>query len=592
MPAAVPPAAGSLEAATLDPAIAGAPNGSNGSNGSNGTGAQAIAEGTAIGERCAWSIVWLGVIGGGLALWGSWSGWSLDGLFAPLLVLAGIGGVAFTWRAPSPRSPMLQLSALVMVVASTLCNQGVGIHARRYFTTDSAAFNQLGARILMHGSDPYTATLGSAARLLKAPAQFWTYLVDGGHVDHVSYPAGSILLQVPALALGFHHDVVDWVDLYAWIVTVVLIFFLLPTSFRWVAPLLAVIPLFSPVFGSGGTDSAFLPFLVLALWRWDRYGLDRSAGLARWMGPVALGLACAIKQTPWFCVPFVAIGIGLEARASGRRVWSLVGRYLGIVFGIFAVINLPFVIWQPSAWARGTFLPFADPLIADGQGLVTLALHGIVRGASLPLLSLAGVLVLLAELAAMVLWYPQMKRIWILLLPLAFFVATRSLSTYLVDLYPAAIVAVATVGPSPRRSPVVRFGARRVPSGLVVALPAVAAVVAVVLAFGSPPLQVGVVHVRTATGIVRTLTLEVHNTLGQSVDPHFMVQANNGGPDGFWSPVQGGQVVLGPDASATVTLRPPAPFGTPSQGSHWIVEAYTSSPEALSTSPLMYWARR
>jgi uncharacterized membrane protein len=262
------------------------------------------------------------------------------------------------------------------------------------------------------------------------------------------------------------------------------------------------------------------------------------------------------------------------------------------VFGIFAVVNLPFLIWQPSDWARGTFLPFADPLVADGQGLVSLALHGIVRGASLPLLSVAGLLVLIAELVAMVVWYPQMKRIWMLLLPLAFFVATRSLSTYLVDLYPAAIVAVVTVGPARRRSPVVRLGTRRVPSVLVVTVPIVGAVCAAVLAFWSPPLQVAVLRVQTASGLVRTLTLHVHNTVGQSVDPHFMVQANSGGPDGFWSPVHGGQIVVGPDASAVVTLQPPAPFGKPSPGSHWIVEAYTSSPEALSTSPLMFWAHR
>ena len=38
-----------------------------------------------------------------------------------------------------------------------------------------------------------------------------------------------------------------------------------------------------------------------------------------------------------------------------------------------------------------------------------------------------------------------MKRVWMLLLPLAFFVATRSLSSYLADLYPAAIVAALSV---------------------------------------------------------------------------------------------------------------------------------------------------
>jgi hypothetical protein len=548
-------------------------------------------DGGGMAERCVWSVVWLGVISGGFQLWGSWSSWSFGGVAAPLLVLAGIVGLAAAWLAPSSRSPLMQLSALGMVVVSTLANQGIGIHTRRFYSTDSAAFNQVGAKLLLHGIDPYAVTLGTAAKLLKAPQQFWTYLVGGGHVDHVSYPAGSILLQVPALALGFHHEVVDWLDLFAWIVTGVLIFALLPASTRWLAALLLLAPAFSGVFGSGGTDAAFLPFLVLAVWRWDRFGLGPSAGMAGWMGPVALGLACSIKQTPWFCIPFIAIGLALEAKRSGRNPVRVAGRYVAVVVGIFAVVNLPFVIWQPTAWARGTFLPFASPLIADGQGLVTLALHGIAHGVSLSLLTLAGAFVLVALMAAMLIWYPQMKRIWMLCLPLAFFVATRSLSTYLADLYPAAIVAAISVAPAPRTSSVAARGRLRLPLGLAAIVPAVAAVCVSVIAFLSPPLQLGVRSVATSKGgsNLAAVTLDVHNATDQTVSPHFMVAVGGGNPGGFWFPAGRGQLALGPHASATVTLYPLSPFGAPSRGSQWLVEAYTASPEALSTTPLMYW---
>ena len=414
-----------------------------------GGGANGTSGPSGLAERCVWSLVWLGVISGGFQLWGSWSAWSFGGLAAPLLVLTGIVGLAAAWLVGSPRSTGMQVSALVAVVVSTLGNEGIGIHARHFYSTDSAAFDQAGAKLLLHGIDPYTVTLGSLATLLKAPAQFWTYTVSGGHVDHVSYPAGSILLQMPALALGFHHEVVDWLDLFAWIVTGVLIFMLLPTSIRWVAPLLLLAPAFTGVFSSGGTDAAFLPFLVLAVWRWDRFGLGPSAGVARWMGPVALGLACSIKQTPWFCVPFIALGLVLEARRSERSPLRTVVPYLAIVGRRLRRREPPLRDLEPAAWARGTFLPFAQPLIADGQGLVSLVIHGIAHGVSLPMLTLAGLLVLAAQLAAMVIWYPAMKRIWLLILPLAFFVATRSLSTYLADLYPAAIVAAVSVAPAP-----------------------------------------------------------------------------------------------------------------------------------------------
>ena len=280
-------------------------------------------------ERCAWSLVWLGALVGGLDLWSSWSSWPPVSYLAPLMVLVAVAGLAGCWLVGDPRSPLLQLSALATSLVATLGHEGIGIHVRQYYSTDSGAFNQVAARLLAHGSNPYTSTMASAARLLQMPSAFWTYTAAGGHVTEVSYPAGSFLLEVPAFLLGFHHQVVDWTDLFAWLLTGALIFVLLPSSLRWIGPLLVAVPIYADVFSSGGTDAAFLPFLVLAVWRWDRFGLGRSAGLARWVGPIALGLACSIKQTPWFCVPFVAIGLYLEARASGRRPLRLVARLPG-----------------------------------------------------------------------------------------------------------------------------------------------------------------------------------------------------------------------------------------------------------------------
>ena len=85
------------------------------------------------------------------------------------------------------------------------------------------------------------------------------------------------------------------------------------------------------------------------------------------------------------------------------------------------------------------------------------------------------------------------------------------------------------------------------------------------------------------------VTLDVHNATDQSVIPHFMVNVGGGDSDGFWVPGHGQQQVLGPHASETVTIDAPGYFWAPGHGSQWLVEAYTSSPEALSTTPLMYW---
>ena len=83
----------------------------------------------------------------------------------------------------TPRSGGLQLTALAAALAATLGHEGVGIHSRQYYSTDSGAFNQVAAHLAVHGVNPYTSTMAAAARLLQHPTDFWTYTVTGGHID-------------------------------------------------------------------------------------------------------------------------------------------------------------------------------------------------------------------------------------------------------------------------------------------------------------------------------------------------------------------------------------------------------------------------
>jgi len=565
-------------------------------------------EPVALFERCAWSLVWLGVLISGLGFWGAWSAWPGAALIAPLVVIGGVAGMAAVWLVDDPGSRVMQWVAFGGALAAVAVPQAVSTHVRQYFTTDSAAFNQVAAEVLSHGRNPFSASMVPAARLLHPASSFWTYTVDGGHVTQVSYPAGSFLLQVPFMVLGFHHEVTDWLDLGAWLLTGVLLFVMVPVALRWVSALIVLTPLFVGMFANGGTDALFFPFLLVAVWRWDRFGTGKSAGLASWIGPVGLGLACSVKQTPWFCIPFLVIGVGMEAHARGHNPWPPPTRYLSIVVAVFAAVNLPFIIWQPGAWMDGTLLPFVRPLVADGQGAVTLALHGLTGGVVLPLLSVAGALAFAALLVAFVAWYPRMRRVWLFLVPVVLFLPGRSLSSYLIDFFPAAIVAALTVARSetvdlqvdlrpqpPRR----RWRApgparwRRWSAPVTVAVLVGASLAVTTVAFNSAPLQLSVEGFRTSdfTQRLDAVTVRVHNLSDRRVTPHFMVTIDGGGhPAGFWrSATGGGPVALGPGDSSTVTIRPRAWTWSPARGRYWLVVAYTTSPDALSTSPPQFW---
>ena len=548
-------------------------------------------------QRGGWTLAWFAVLTAGLGFWSSWTSWPGAAVLSPLLVVAGVVGLAATWLVAEPGAGALAWAGLGVAVAAVGIPQAVAIHVRRYYTTDSAAFNHLATRLLLHGKDPYEASLTSAATLLNPPSDYWTYLANGGHITQFGYPAGSFLLEAPAWALGFHHELADWIDLVAWVAAGILLFVLLPVGLRWLAILLFMASAFVGTFSTGGTDALFLPFLVVAVWRWDRFGSGKGAGVAGWIGPLALGVACSIKQTPWFCVPILVIGLGIEATRRGESPWRLPARYLAVVLGVFAAFNLPFVIWGPRAWVNGVLLPFTKPLVADGQGLVTLAIHGLTGGVVLPLLSVAGLLAYLALLAAFVVWYPAMKVVWLFVLPIVLLVPARSFSSYLLDFFPAALVAAVSVARVPRAPRAVRPDAkparRRWMAWAAVGAPALAAAVVCGLAFSSAPLDVSVVGVRTSQATLRldAVRVTVHNLTGQRLIPHFLVEIGTPHPTGFWTVVTpGGPFALGPGATATVTLRPNQFTWSPPHGAHWLVEAYTTSPNALSTSALQVWS--
>jgi len=555
-------------------------------------------------QRCVWTLVWVAVLDTGLGFWGSWpAGWWAAAL-APFVVLTALMGMVLVWTLPRPWSAGMQRFGLAASLTAAAAAEGTSIHLRHFYTTDSATFNEVATRLFLAGKNPYTSSMAAAARLLHPAANFWTYQVDGAHTLNISYPAGSFLLQAPFMGLGLNHMISDWVDLGAWLVTALLIFVMVPPVLRWLAPLLLLTGTFLVPFSSGGTDALFVPFLVVAVWRWDRFPGRAAAWLPAWVGPASLGIACSIKQTPWFCVPFLMVGVACEARRAGGRPLMVALRYGAITAMVFVVVNAPFIAWDPTAWLRGIFLPMIDPLVADGQGAVSLALHGLTGGVVLPWLSGAAALALVAMVVAFAWWESHLRRGWLFLVPLVLYLPDRSLANYLSDFVPAALVAALTVA-SVRGTavtvtsavPTVNPAGRRWLQRLSVGAPAVASLALVAVAFTSAPLGVSVDRVSVA-GVAtvdggqnfRQVEVTVHNRSGVTLVPHFMVSSGGGHPSAFWrSAVVRGADPVPAGASTVFVIRPPSWFETPPHGQWWLVAAYTTPPNALSTSSLQYW---
>jgi hypothetical protein len=347
---------------------------------------------------------------------------------------------------------------------------------------------------------------------------------------------------------------------------------------RRLAPLAAVLisaDVYTGYAVGGVTDFLFVPLLIGAAAGWDQFG--RRRGAAAWRGPALLGLAMAVKQTPWLVAPFVLAGLVLEARA--RHGWRQAardgGRYAAIALAAFTVPNLPYLVSAPGAWLRGVTTPLAAQVVPAGQGLVSLSLSLGIGGGSLRAYTVAAAVVLMVALACFAATYPLLKPAAFVLPSVVLFFATRSFGSYLVMLVPAGIVAAAT---STRPGWACWRHWRWVAAG---GLAAVAAAVAIALTAASP-LKIAISSVRT-TGQLATVDqvrLQVTNTSDAAVRPAFTVQ------DGvtmtaFWRRT-GGPVLLGPHQRAVYTIEAPSYFAMPPISSGFQVLAFGQHPASVS----------
>lgn len=314
-----------------------------------------------------------------------------------------------------------------------------------YLGTDVALFTTYAADLTLKGQNPYAASMLPSMAALDIPTDqlqlpgfktaYITPKTDGTVVTRLSYPAGAVLIFLPQMLLGIGRP-----DMLATLVVPVLA--LVAFLIRITPPRLAALPLLvtlaprNMVISSlGGINDGFwvLPLVVtIVLWARDRRG---AAG-------ITYGLACAMKQQPWFCAPFLAYWLYAD-RGCLRAALPAWTRFFGPAAVVFGVINLPFALADPVAWLNGVFTPLQDagaPLITQGFGLALLTTADV---AALPkwyylVVMVAWALVLLALYA---IYFPRSRWMAWIVPALILMANYRSLPTYAVYVAPPAFAA-------------------------------------------------------------------------------------------------------------------------------------------------------
>ena len=440
----------------------------------------------------------------------------------------------------------------------------------------------------MHGLNPYTHSMAPALTQFHVPQIFHTYRLNGTEVDNLSYPSASFLFYMPALMLGLHTQAANVVDVAFWAVSGFMLWRMLPTRASWVSGLILSASVYLSFMLGGLTDALFVPFVLIAVYRWDRYGVRLEDSAARWAGPIALGIACSVKQTPWFLAPFLLIGLWIEHRENGTDGVRVVARYTATALGTFLLLNAPFIVANPAAWVRGTFLPLVQPTIPDGQGLVDLTIFNHLGGGRLALYTCAGLTCLALALLAFRYRYALLKRAWVPLVGVSFFLPTRSFGSYLFMLVPAAIVAGVTVG-APPVGWRLRHSHHKWAGVAIVAVGALTASLALAAVATPAPLSIRIVDTQSTgqLGTIDQATVQVTNHTGRLQRPHFTVQTQAHATT-FWNAVDASGHAVVPvvaaHSSSTFILRAPNTASMPAVASPWFVSAFTTGPAAMSTS--------
>ena len=461
----------------------------------------------------------------------------------------------------------------------------------RQYSGDEGLLTDLAGTALSHRSDPYAMSWPHA---FAGQDSGMTLTVSGHVVTRFEYPPVTMILD--ALARPFTHGLptAGVVTIAALVLTAILMFFLLPSPWRAAAPMICFgFGLYASPARQGDATIVAVPLLMLALCRWTSIGSGGRLGRSGWLSAVCLGLAAATQQLTWFVGPFLVVAIFLVRRADLpiRTTARLVCAYSAIAAAAFAVVNIPFAVWNFGDWLGGIASPLTQGTFPSGQGLVGITSFFTGGSGALGYYNFAALLYAAALLACFGLYFRRLGPAVAILPWTILFFAVRGLESYyflFVVLYVVALLTAdhAVVGRAHLLGGRLRQRLRLDTAARAVVITALflPAVACLAIAIGtSQPLRLTVAP-PTATGrkhIIATLTVTAANVSGHGIAPHFVLRSG-APPSAFWI-IKSGPLTLPPGATATYVIR--APFAAAARPASDRIEllALSADPATLSS---------
>lgn len=220
------------------------------------------------------------------------------------------------------------IAILALVVVVVFAIQAYTAYAIHWIGTDELAYNYFAASLLLHGVNPYTASM---APILVLNSIYPTLTMNGGCSCSYDYPALSFLVLLPESLLSYQ----DFIY-FAVLVKVALAVFISFLLYRKSGSPYSILPIAAWLVALGylGASHIIVISALLMLAYIYRQRILLSSAL--------LGLAASLHQLSWIALPFFFV---LTLREYGR-LNAL--KSIGIVVALFLLINGYFIIASPQ----------------------------------------------------------------------------------------------------------------------------------------------------------------------------------------------------------------------------------------------------
>jgi uncharacterized membrane protein len=325
-----------------------------------------------------------------------------------------------------PLAPLMLATLTSLYVVSAIAYKGA-------YRTDVLAYSHYSAILFANqGASPYTQDMAKALEMFAVQPSDLTPLTSGVYLTTFQYPALHFLVFVPFVWLGLRD--MRWVLALFEVLVVLTLYLKSPQKLRpmLLLPLFAGSDLMINFTAASVSDALWvLPLLFAAFY------MEKPL-----VSGVFYGLACAMKQTPWFLAPFLLIYLmRTEDNKRFRERLLRIARFVGATAAVFLAINLPFMLMNLTAWFRNVLTPMAEDLVIISQGFSLLTEAGLlpVGKAFYAVLAVAVAVVLIVNYYV---YFDRLRYVFWIFPGIILWFSYRALTNYIIYWTPLMLVSI------------------------------------------------------------------------------------------------------------------------------------------------------